>query len=84
MYFFGKIGLFLLALGIVICSILAAEWFMGISIGTRPLLTLGVMFIILGVQSISTGFIGDMLVDATFRSRYAESHVKEIINGIDS
>jgi len=84
MYFFGRIGLALLLLGITICAVLAIEWFKGGSIGTRPLLTLGMMCVILGVQFISTGFIGDMLVDATFRSRYAESHVKEIVNSKNS
>ena len=79
MHFFGRIGLLLLTLGIGFCTYLAIEWFRGIPIGTRPLLMLGVLCIILGVQSISTGFIGDMLVDATYRSRYNEGHVKEII-----
>ena len=27
----------------------------------------------------STGFIGDMIVDATYRRRYDESHIKEKI-----
>lgn len=48
-------------------------------ISGRPLLLLGVLCLILGVQSISTGFIGDMIVDATYRSRYEENHIKEII-----
>lgn len=48
-------------------------------IGGRPLLVLGVLLIILGGQMFSIGFIGDMLVDATYRRRYDESHVKEKI-----
>ncbi len=50
---------------------------MGASIGTRPLLLLGILFLVLGVQFISIGLIGDMLVDATYRSRYRENHFKE-------
>lgn len=79
MYFFGRIGLTLLMLGLVICGMLTVSWFMGNMIGGRPMLLLGVLCLILGVQSISTGFIGDMIVDSTFRNRYEESHVKEII-----
>lgn len=79
MYFFGKLGLVLFSLGLIICTVLTVEWFMGLSIGNRPLLLLGALCLILGVQSISTGFIGDLIVDATFRGRYNESHIKEVI-----
>lgn len=79
MYFFGKIGLWLTSLGLILCSYLAYEWTNGVNIGDRPLLLLGILCIILGVQAISTGFIGDMIVDATYRSRYDESHIKEIL-----
>ncbi len=77
MYFFGKIGLVLCALGGLICGYLTILWFMGQGIGSRPLLLLGVLLLILGVQMFSTGFIGDMLVDATYHSRYNEAHIKE-------
>ena len=77
MYFFGKIGLVLCVIGGVICAYLTALWCMGQGIGSRPLLLLGVLFLILGVQMFSTGFIGDMLVDATYHDRYNESHIKE-------
>lgn len=79
MYFFGRIGGVLFLIGFVICSYLTLSWMNGNIISGRPLLLLGVLCLILGVQSISTGFIGDMIVDATYRSRYEENHVKEII-----
>lgn len=77
MYFFGKIGLALCVVGGIICAYLTVLWFMGQGIGSRPLLLLGVLFLILGVQMFSTGFIGDMLVDATYHNRYNEAHIKE-------
>lgn len=77
MYFFGRIGLVSFTLGFFLCILLTIEWCVGISIGTRPLLLLGVMLILLGVQFASIGLIGDMIVDATYRSRYEESHFKE-------
>lgn len=79
MYFFGRIGLVSLLIGFLICLWLAIKWLSGVTIGGRPLLILGVLLIILGVQSISTGFLGDMIVDATYRGRYEESYIKEII-----
>ncbi|MCI8891459.1 MAG: glycosyltransferase family 2 protein [Eubacterium sp.] len=77
MYFFGRIGLSSFTVGFLVCLVLTMEWCMGASIGTRPLLLLGILFLVLGVQFISIGLIGDMLVDATYRSRYRENHFKE-------
>ncbi|USF25739.1 Dodecaprenyl-phosphate galacturonate synthase [Firmicutes bacterium ASF500] len=79
MYFFGRIGFLLCMIGLLICGYLTVLWIMGNQIGQRPLLILGVLCLILGIQSISTGFIGDMIVDATYRNRYEESHIKEIV-----
>lgn len=77
MYFFGRLGLFLGMIGFIICAILTVQWFGGALIGSRPLLLLGVLLILLGSIFFSIGLIGDMLVDATYRMRYDESHIKE-------
>ena len=79
MYMFGKLGLVLLTIGFMICSYLTVEWFQGVPIGTRPLLLLGVLFMILGVQFFSSGLIADLVVDATYRDRYNTNHIKEIV-----
>lgn len=79
MHFFGKIGMVLFTIGVIICGYLTVEWFSGKTIGTRPLLILGVLLILIGFQSFSIGLIGDMLVDATYKHRYNESHIKEIL-----
>ena len=63
MYFFGKIGLILSGLGFAICSYLTFIWFLGESIGRRPLLILGVLFILVGLQSISFGLLANIIVD---------------------
>jgi len=77
MYFFGRTGLLSLLLGGTICLFLTVIWCMGNSIGTRPLLQLGILLIILGIQLFSVGFIGNMLLDVTFKNNYSEAHVKE-------
>lgn len=77
MYFFGKAGLLSLFAGGAICIFLTVIWCMGNSIGTRPLLQLGILLIILGIQLFSVGFIGNMLLDVTFKNNYSEAHVKE-------
>ena len=79
MYFFGKIGLLCLAVGLSICFYLTVIWFLGNPIGGRPLLVLGVLLILLGIQFISAGFIGNLLIDVTHRNHYREDHIKKIV-----
>lgn len=78
MYFFGQIGIISAAVGFIICLVLSIEWFCGQSIGHRPLLMLGVLLIILGFQSISTGFVCNLIIDRSFRETYSENHIKTI------
>ena len=79
MYFFGGIGLFTSLIGLIICLFLTVLWFMGQSIGGRPLLVLGVLLIMVGIQFISTGFVCNIVVDKNFKASYDESHIKKII-----
>ncbi|MCI6553132.1 MAG: glycosyltransferase family 2 protein [Lachnospiraceae bacterium] len=79
MYFFGKWGIISLLIGVILCGYLTVEWLLGDYIGTRPLLQLGILCIITGIQLFSIGFIGNLIVDTFYRSRYSEEHIKEII-----
>lgn len=79
MYFFGRVGLFTSLIGFVICLYLTVLWFMGHGIGARPLLVLGVLLVLVGIQFISTGFVCNIFVDRNFRNSYEECHVKKII-----
>jgi len=61
--FFGPIGLFSGALGFFISLYLAmGKLFMGRDIGGRPLLLLGALLIIVGIQFIGMGLLGEMMV----------------------
>ena len=77
MYLFGRMGLVSGFIGFIICLYLAVIWCTGVSIGTRPLLQLGVLLIVLSAQFISIGFLGNLLLDSTYRSNYNEAHIKE-------
>ncbi len=79
MHFFGRIGLISFLLGFAVCILLLIEWFKGIPIGTRPLLSLGILLIILGALFVCIGLIGNLVVDRSFRQNYSENHIKEII-----
>lgn len=62
LHLFGAVGVLLLLMGLVINIYLAILWFLGQGIGTRPLLLLGVLLMLVGFQIISTGLIGEMIV----------------------
>jgi glycosyltransferase involved in cell wall biosynthesis len=61
MHLFGWFGIIFSLIGFVICLYLSILWFLGEVIGTRPLLTLGVLLIIVGIQFVSTGLIAEMI-----------------------
>ena len=79
MYFFGRFGLISFLIGFVLCGILTVEWAMGQSIGNRPLLLLGVMLILLGMQFFGTGYLASMIVETNARRNYSEDHIKAVI-----
>ena len=58
---FGTIGALLSTAGFAIGLYLTVLWFSGQGIGWRPLLFLGILFMIVGVQLISIGLLGEMI-----------------------
>lgn len=61
MHFFGMGGLILTLLGLGINIYLAIFWLLGGHLSNRPLLFLGVLLVIVGVQLFSIGLLGEML-----------------------
>ncbi len=61
--FFGLIGSGLFALGVGVSSYLALERLMGVSaLADRPILILGVLLMVLGVQTASIGLLGEIII----------------------
>mgnify|MGYP006271345971 CR=1 FL=1 len=74
LYVFGGLGMGIGGLGGVALLYLAVVKFgFGQDIGTRPLLSIGILLVVLGVQFISTGLIADMVMRT-----YHESQKKPI------
>jgi len=61
---FGPIGLLCGFIGFAINIYLAFLWFSGQTIGHRPLLLFGSLLMIIGIQLIGTGLLGEMLVSS--------------------
>jgi glycosyltransferase involved in cell wall biosynthesis len=61
LHLFGGIGLLMGAVGFIVLLYLTMLWFWGEGIGTRPLLTLGVLFMVVGIQFVSLGLISELI-----------------------
>jgi len=83
LHLFGGLGLALGGTGFAICAYLTIVWFSGSAIGHRPLLTLGVLLVVVGMQFLSLGLIGEMITthheERTAAREPADRHVDEIL-----
>lgn len=63
MHFFGSAGLIFGSVGFAILAYLSVlKLTSNVLIGSRPLLLLGILLVLLGVQLLSLGFIGDLII----------------------
>ena len=76
LHLFGILGMGCFTLGFGIDLYLTVEWFLGLGIGHRPLLFLGMLLIILGIQFGSLGLLGEMIANDR-RSRDADYLIKK-------
>jgi glycosyltransferase involved in cell wall biosynthesis len=61
LHLFGNLGLILAAVGGTILAYLTVLKIGGAGIGQRPLLLLGVLLVVVGIQLLSLGLVGEML-----------------------
>jgi glycosyltransferase involved in cell wall biosynthesis len=79
LYLFGGVGTALSTIGFVVLAYLAfIKLAFGAGIGQRPLLMFGVLAVLVGVQLVGTGFIGDVLRHSTARDEHPY-RVREVI-----
>lgn len=78
LHFFGWLGTISFALGFIINLYLSIIWFSGELIGSRPLLILGTLLLIIGVQFFSLGLIAEMVTYDTY-SRETDYSIREIL-----
>lgn len=69
MHLFGGAGLTLMVAGLLINGYLAIQKILGESIGGRPLLFLGLLLTMTGIQLITTGFIADLIMRTYYESQ---------------
>ena len=81
-YFFGSIGILTFLAGMAINIYLVyIKYFLVSSISNRPILFLGVLLSVIGIQFISIGLIGELFIYAmTKSSRDTEENIQETKN----
>jgi hypothetical protein len=65
LHFFARVGSALVALGVACLLYLTILWTQSIPIGTRPLLMLGVLLVVVGGQTVFAGLLADLIVNVT-------------------
>jgi glycosyltransferase involved in cell wall biosynthesis len=70
LHFLGRVAMALLAVGVVINAYFGVIWMMGHGLRVRPLLLFGVVLIILAMQFVSIGLLGEMVSSTTQRREY--------------
>jgi len=80
MHFFGTVGFLMFSFGFLIDFYLLILKLFGDNIGNRPLLTLGTMLILGGIQLITTGFLAEIMIRTYYESQGKKPYkIKEII-----
>jgi len=79
LHLFGLIGAIIGGIGFLIDGYLAIVWLSGAAIGDRPLLMLGTLMIIVGIQVIILGLLGEMIASSTYKA----SEVQELVRRVD-
>ena len=81
LHFFGLFGLINLVSGISINTYLTIGWLNNQPIGNRPILFLGILFIIIGIQFISLGLLGELIIKSNSKS---ENRVSSVYSSEDT
>jgi glycosyltransferase involved in cell wall biosynthesis len=76
LYLFGSLGFLSSFIGFIICSILLIRWIIGYSFANNmPLLLLGILLLVVGIQLVSLGLLGEMIA----RMKPEKPEIKRIL-----
>ena len=84
LHLFGGLGLLLGGSGVVLLVYLTIVKLMGHAIGQRPLLTLGVLLVVVGMQFFTLGLISEMITshheERAVAREHRDVHVEEVLS----
>ena len=82
LHLFGGVGIFLGALGFVILLYLTMLWFWGHGIGGRPLLTLGVLLVVVGIQFVSLGLLSELVTSQHEERMDERARIEQMVDEV--
>jgi len=80
-HLFGGIGTMMVVVGLLVDLYLTIDKFFGHPIGQRPLLLLGTLLIIVGIQLLSLGLVGELITQARARDTRDDYEVARVFDG---
>jgi len=83
-YLFGNIGIFLFTIGVFINIYLLIIKILGHDIGNRPLLILGILLILVGIQLFTIGIVTDLLMRTYYESQNKKPYYIRKITAIEN
>jgi glycosyltransferase involved in cell wall biosynthesis len=82
LHLFGGLGVLMGALGFVILTYLTVLWFLGHGIGERPLLTLGVLLMVVGMQFVSLGLLSELVTSQHEERMDERSRIDQMVETV--
>lgn len=82
LHLFGGVGLLMGSAGLIILLYLTTVKLWGGSIGTRPLLTLGVLLVVVGIQFVSLGLISELVTSQHEERMDERERVELMVNEV--
>ena len=82
LHLFGGLGILLGAIGFIILIYLTSLKLNGAAIGQRPLLTLGVLFIVVGIQFVSLGLLSELITSQHEERVPEETRIEHLVGDV--
>jgi glycosyltransferase involved in cell wall biosynthesis len=82
LHLFGGVGALMGAVGFVILTYLTVIWFWGHGIGHRPLLTLGVLLVVVGIQFVSLGLLSELITSQHEERMDERERIEQLVEDV--
>ena len=82
LHLFGGVGMLMGAVGFVVLTYLTVIWFWGAGIGSRPLLTLGVLLVVVGIQFVSLGLLSELITSQHEERMDERERIEQIVEEV--
>jgi dolichol-phosphate mannosyltransferase len=82
LHLFGGIGVLMGTVGFVILLYLTVVWLWGQAIGHRPLLTLGVLLMVVGIQFVSLGLLSELITSQHEERMGERERMEQLVEGV--